>query len=47
MAALRVDNAGVALSEFLKARVTVPLIEAFVGFSVAVDAVNGTTENKL
>ena len=47
MAALRVDNAGVALSEFLKARVTVPLIEAFVGFSVAVNTVNATAENKL
>tara|TARA_B100000161_G_scaffold80186_1_gene55611 strand:+ start:36 stop:194 length:159 start_codon:yes stop_codon:yes gene_type:complete len=47
MAALRVDNAGVALSEFLKARVTVPLIEAFVGFSVAVNTVNVTAKNKL
>ena len=47
MAALRVDNAGIALSEFLKARITVALIEAFVGFSVAVDTVNGTAENKL
>jgi hypothetical protein len=47
MAALRVDNAGVALSEFLKARVTVSLIEAFVGFSVAVNTVNATAENKL
>tara|TARA_A100000164_G_C21654587_1_gene651940 strand:+ start:4 stop:162 length:159 start_codon:yes stop_codon:yes gene_type:complete len=47
MAALRVDDAGVALSQFLKARVAIPLIEAFVGFSVAVDTVNGTAENKL
>ena len=47
MAALRVDDAGVALSEFLKARVAVPLIEAFVGFSVAVNTVNATAEYKL
>jgi hypothetical protein len=47
MAALRMDNAGVALSEFLKARVTVSLIEAFVGFSIAVNTVNAAAENKL
>lgn len=47
MAALRVDDAGVALSQFLEARVAIPLIEAFIGFSVAVDTVNGAAENKL
>ena len=47
MAALRIDDARVALSQFLKARVAIPLIEAFVGFSVAVDTVNGPAENKL
>ena len=47
MAALWVNDAGVALSQFLKTRVAIPLIEAFVGFSVAVDTVYRTAENKL
>ena len=40
VASFRLHNAGIALSEFLKARVAVSLCKAFLCFSIAMDAVD-------